>query len=162
MPVNVIFFSMNIQGLLVLSSRWQYCAVLVAFFCGGHFHYPVCKADSVFGSDFREEPKSLMRSVGQSSWRWRGWSPHWGQIIMPRNVAVDGQIIMILRFLFHNVAKGTVFWNTVNKHIVNAVPDNTPKPSCILKANTFKSCISYFGHFCIYCQSKYVYCPKYT
>lgn len=73
------------------------------------FSYPVCKADSVFGSDFREEPKSLMRSAGQSSWRWRGWSPHWGQIIMPRDVAVDGQIIMILRFLFHNIAKGTVF-----------------------------------------------------
>ncbi len=84
------------------------------FICGGQYfsggqYFGLGKADSVFGSDFSEEPKSLMRSVGQSSWRWRGWSPHWGQIIMPRNVAVDWQIIMILRFLFHNIAKGTVF-----------------------------------------------------
>lgn len=113
------------------------------------FHYPVCKADSVFVSDFWEETKSVRRSVGQSSWRWRGWSPHWGQIIMPRNVAVDGQIIMVLRFLFHSVAKGTVFWNTVNKDILNAVLDNTPKPSCChvplwqKKKLHLKSCISY-------------------
>lgn len=47
--------------------------------------------------------------MGQSPWRWGGRPSHWGQIIMPGNVAVDGQIIMILRFLFHNVAKGTMF-----------------------------------------------------
>lgn len=58
---------MNIQWFLVLSSRWQCCTVLMPFIHSSVvgsfvFHYPACKADiklAVFGSDFREEPKSL-------------------------------------------------------------------------------------------------------